>query len=321
MKATRHGHWLVVVLWAAAVLAGCQQEGITGPPGEIGPPPPAKLPLHDFARRLGMAVTHASRSTATLRDPANTVVLYSDPDGQAYVNAAAVPASDGIEPAGGTLHVPADLLARIRSLLLPTGRRPEPARDERPDPPTRRRTESAGCVVIDPGHGGRDPGAISARGFREKNIVLTVSKLLAAELARRHVRVLLTRDDDRYLQLEDRPAVANRADADLFVSVHADAARNRSATGFTAYVSRSADAKSLAAAGTIVRRMRSVGARNRGVRRANYRVLVCADVPAVLIELGYLSNSWEAARLGNAGYQGRLARALASGIAEFLQGK
>ena len=102
-----------------------------------------------------------------------------------------------------------------------------PARGE--DPP---------LVVIDPGHGGRDPGALSPFGnLREKNVTLALARAIRDELARSgRVRVALTRDDDTYLELPDRYSVARRLEADLFISIHADAApSNDQARGATVY--------------------------------------------------------------------------------------
>lgn len=92
-------------------------------------------------------------------------------------------------------------------------------------------------VVIDPGHGGQDPGAISPHGGRhEKDVTLAIARAIRDELARSgRVRVALTRDEDRYVDLHERYAIARRIKADLFVSVHADSAPNPAARGATIY--------------------------------------------------------------------------------------
>jgi N-acetylmuramoyl-L-alanine amidase len=309
-------------LLAAVLVAvvGCEPQDISLGTGPVAPPSVQQMHLSSCAARLGMRVAHRSRTSATLRNGANTVVLYSEPLGEVYVNGTVLPDSGGIAPVEDSLLVPVPLVSRLAGLLRsvqpPHVVHPQPPHRAAPSPPRR-----LGCVVIDPGHGGRDPGAISCLGSREKDIVLRVSKLLAAELRRANVDVRLTRTTDRYLELEDRPAVANRCGAHLFISVHADSARNRRATGFTAYVSRSADAGSLAAADAIGRGIAAAGVPSRGIRRADFRVLVYADSPAVLVELGYLSNRWEAVRLNHGDYQQRLARALARGVTEYLAAK
>jgi N-acetylmuramoyl-L-alanine amidase len=98
-------------------------------------------------------------------------------------------------------------------------------------------------IVIDPGHGGQDPGAIGVNGLQEKDVTLAVAKELRRQLKGRiPCRILLTREDDRTLSLSQRTAAANAFDADLFVSIHANAARNRSARGIeTYYLDRASD--------------------------------------------------------------------------------
>ena len=322
-----HGLTALAALFVAAA-AGCQPKGVTGARGDELPAPADSVPLDELARRLAMAVRHTSPTSATLCDGANTVVLYCDPDGEVYVNGEAMPDSGGIvsHPGGGgtlpeaeeELLVPVALVSRIRSVLRPldAGPRPEPAvASVSRRPPA---NGPIGCVVIDPGHGGRDPGAISVLGSYEKHIVLAVSRLVAEELQSSGVKVLLTRSSDTFVELEDRPAVANRCKADLFASIHADAAPNRSTKGFTLYVSRSADAASLAAANAILRSMDATGTQSKGVRRADYRVLVHSTRPAVLIEVGYLTNRWEAQQLSTESHQNRIAHAIARGVLDFL---
>ena len=91
-------------------------------------------------------------------------------------------------------------------------------------------------IVIDPGHGGRDPGAIGPSGLKEKDVVLKIAKRLREDLQRRGYEVFLTRETDIYLSLEERTAIANTKDADLFVSIHANASRKRGARGIETYI-------------------------------------------------------------------------------------
>ncbi len=92
-------------------------------------------------------------------------------------------------------------------------------------------------IVIDPGHGGKDPGAIGRRGLKEKDVTLKISKLLRWELKKRlkSSKIVLTRDRDVYIPLEERTAIANSADADIFVSVHVNASYRRTAQGVETY--------------------------------------------------------------------------------------
>jgi len=117
----------------------------------------------------------------------------------------------------GEVHVPVEALGKLQRLF---GQRPT-------------ETEMRGVVVLDPGHGGRDPGAIGPYyGTEEKEINLHVALRTAALLRERGVQVILTRDSDRYVELDERAAIANRAGADLFVSIHANASEDRGNNGF-----------------------------------------------------------------------------------------
>ena len=129
----------------------------------------------------------------------------------------------------------------------------------------------------------------------------------------------MTRDSDRFIELEDRAAVANRNRADLFVSIHADSCQDSSLRGFTMYIARAASWSSNRAASAISRSMARTGLDSRGTRKADYRVLVHIRCPAVLVELGYLSNPSDARPLKNKSFQNRLAQAIANGIVDFLR--
>ena len=90
-------------------------------------------------------------------------------------------------------------------------------------------------VVIDPGHGGKDPGAIGVNGTFEKNINLLFAKIIRSVLSSSNIKVKLTRTDDRYLYLRERINFAEKLKADLFISIHADASKNRKASGFSIF--------------------------------------------------------------------------------------
>lgn len=131
------------------------------------------------------------------------------------------------------LTLPAALAALTAS--LPAG-----AADGKPPSPSAKPSAKAGrrprLVVLDPGHGGADPGAVGTRGTLEKDVTLDIAREMARQLGQRQgVTVRLTRDDDRFLALEERVALARKADADLFLSIHADSAPNPQARGLSAY--------------------------------------------------------------------------------------
>lgn len=174
-------------------------------------------------------------------------------------------------------------------------------------------------MVIDAGHGGSDPGTISAGGLHEKNVNLQVAHRVAGLLGQKGIGVLMTREDDRRIELEERANIANRRNANLFVSIHSDSNPDRGRQGFTIFVARSASREATRIAGGISEAMAAMGCDSHGIREADYKVLVNTSCPAVLVEIGHLSNSQDASRLRNPAWQNRLAQAIASGILDYLQ--
>jgi len=297
-------------LFVGLLLLGWMTTGCRGPGG---PAPSVVLEedtisVEDLASRLGLRVDERTDTFIILKNATNTVLIFTHSDGRFFVNGKPIGPVGKIRKAGGTVFVSATLAARIRP-HLGAGTAPPPVVTR---PPT-------GVVVIDPGHGGKDPGTISVHGVQEKRINLQVATKVASILSRRGVSVTLTRRDDRFIELEDRADVANRRRADLFVSLHGDSAPDRSAQGFTLYIARAASPESYSAARAIGRAMTGAGLEDRGIRRADYRVLVHTRGPAVLVEMGYLSNAWEASRLQDNAFQNRLAAAIANGILAYLR--
>ena len=133
-------------------------------------------------------------------------------------------------------------------------------------------------------------------------------------LQQRGYRVVMTRDRDVYPSLEERWNLANRIGPDLFVSLHADSCATPSVTGFTVYIAEGASWTSKRAAQSIADSLASLGRNSRGVRPAKYKVLINTRCPAVLVEMGYLTNYWEARQLNDTGVQARIAQAIVAGI-------
>jgi N-acetylmuramoyl-L-alanine amidase len=173
-------------------------------------------------------------------------------------------------------------------------------------------------LIIDAGHGGRDPGALGEGPVPEKTVNLGVTSRLVNLLRARGATVITTRNSDRFIELDDRAALADQHRVDLFISIHADSCPRPSVTGSTLYIARNAVRESERAAERIAAALKRAGIECRGIRRAGFRVLVGHSRPAVLVECGYLSNPGEAKRLSTASYQTRLAEALADGIANHL---
>ena len=111
----------------------------------------------------------------------------------------------------------------------------KPTNDHAPALRLSMQSRSLRTVIIDPGHGGKDPGAIGYRGLREKDVNLRIAQLLARRLEARAFRVVMTREDDRYIDLEERTVIAESAKGDVFVSIHANASRNRKLRGLEIY--------------------------------------------------------------------------------------
>jgi N-acetylmuramoyl-L-alanine amidase len=215
-------------------------------------------------------------------------------------------------------------------------------------------------VVLDPGHGGHDTGTISKGGLREKDVVLDVAKRLAVLIEERMgSEVVLTRDDDRFVPLEDRTAIANRHKADLFLSIHANSSAYRNVAGVeTFYLNFSSSKSDLEVAARenasssrsvhdlsdlvkkialndkldesreFAARLQSAGyelavkshgksIRNRGVKKAPFVVLIGAEMPSVLVEIGFMTNAREEALFRRSEHRDEIAEALFNGLSRY----
>jgi len=219
-------------------------------------------------------------------------------------------------------------------------------------------------VAIDAGHGGKDPGAVGRKGTREKDVVLAIAKKLAAVVDQEPgMKAVLIRKDDRFISLRGRINKAHQAKADLFISLHADAFKDRRVSGSTVYVlsekgasdeharrlaKRENDADLLgdvslddkdemlasvlldlsqnAAIGSsfdvgqeIVNEMHRVGrVRKTSVQQAPFLVLKSPDIPSILIETAYISNSRDEKNLGSRKHQQKMADAIFDGVYDYF---
>jgi N-acetylmuramoyl-L-alanine amidase len=218
-------------------------------------------------------------------------------------------------------------------------------------------------IVIDPGHGGKDPGAIGPRGTKEKDVVLKIAHKLAKELHKNlKVRVILTRYHDIFLPLADRTAVANRQKADLFISIHCNASLKSRTKGFEIYFlsDKASDEEAQAVANmenavmALEERTEEknelssilwslamnefmnesselcslvsskvdnhiTGMDNRGVKQAGFTVLRGAKMPAILVEVGFISNRSEARKLKSSKFQKELVESICVGVKEYKE--
>ncbi len=184
--------------------------------------------------------------------------------------------------------------------------------DEPPTQPPR----GGHVVAIDPGHGGKDPGAIGATGLVEKDVVLDVGLRLRDVLRRQSVRTVMTREADVFVDLADRVPIALRGGATVFVSVHANASTRGVIRGVETYYLKP---NSLQLATWIQEEMgRSLGIPDRGIRTANFKVLRDSPIPAVLVEVGYLTNLEDEALLRTPAFRQKVAEAIARGVVRFI---
>lgn len=213
-------------------------------------------------------------------------------------------------------------------------------------------------VVIDPGHGGKQPGARAGKGRYEATLTLDVSKNLQKELEKRGHTVFLTRTDDTFVSLGARARFANSKNADVMISIHANDAGSRTASGIETYFlsTQASDAEAQALAerenddsdevgddrevlGSVLSDLkrsnatiesellanrvhgsvvRSTNAKSRGIRRAPLAVLKRTEMAAILVEIGFMTHPTEGAQLWTTPYQTQIALGLANGVDRFL---
>lgn len=211
-------------------------------------------------------------------------------------------------------------------------------------------------IMLDPGHGGKDPGA-SANGLKEKNVNLRFTKILASKLKKAGFNVLYTRTKDKFIPLEERTAMANIKKADMFISIHCNAHRSSSINGIETYTlnlarnrnavrvaarenavsarrisdlqviltdlmlnSKMKESKDLASSihsKSLANIRRRWSVKDQGIREAPFYVLMGAKMPSVLIELGYLTNRTEAKRLKSDKYLSYIADGIVKGVLEY----
>jgi len=197
--------------------------------------------------------------------------------------------------------------SNIQARIVPvTGPLPQPIRPQQGRP----------IVVLDPGHGGRDPGAVGIGGLSETDVVLPIAQRVARLLEQQGIQTILTRNQDFELDLAPRVAIAERADADVFVSIHANAATSN-ANGAETFYYRGHD-RSLAQSiqSNVIRTTRL---NDRGVKQANFHVLRNTSMPSALVEVGFLTGREDSARLRNSQFRSTMADAIANGILNYVK--
>lgn len=171
-------------------------------------------------------------------------------------------------------------------------------------------------VVLDPGHGGKDPGAVGQSGLKESEVNLALAHLIRSRLERGFC-VVMTRTGDVTVSLAQRCLAANDAKASLFASLHCNAAENRQACGVETYhYPHSPKAEALAE--VIHKGLVGLGLRDRGVKPGTFYVLKHTRMPSVLVEVAFISNPEDEKRLGSTEFLCSAADAVADAIRSYL---
>ncbi len=305
-----------------------------------------KVLLEELCARHGISV---------FRDPVTQVITLRRGDVIAkalvgsdvvIVKGKSISVSAPVEEVGDVVTVPVDFERRIINLLIEKIEIAE---------------RSIYAVLVDAGHGGKDPGTIGRSGTYEKDVVLDICKRLNRALKRKGFEVVMTRERDKFITLERRTEIASRVNVDLFVSVHANSSPSRGASGVEVYSFRLLDAKgrqeaqrqknyrilfenlemkpdSPELAGVVVdmvydyKRAESkilasyiagglstkVRAKNRGMKRSGFFLLRNTLAPAVLVEVGFLSNSREERLLKTSSYRQKIADGIAESVLRYV---
>ena len=262
----------------------------------------------------------------TANSPLSTILL-RQPDSRTVV--IVVQPSPGTQI--GTLNQLSDRTLALQlqqrtAVLPPTGSIPVPPPTSFPTPPVTSPTpptlptvpNNRIRVMIDPGHGGNDPGAIGIGGLQEKNVILPISLEIAQILEQQGVQAILTRSSDYFVSLQGRVQMAEQANADLFVSIHANAINlsRPDVNGLETYYYSSGQRLAQTVHNSI---LETVDIKDRGVRQARFYVLRRSSMPSILVEVGFVTGSDDSAKLSNPAYRSQMAQAIARGILLYIQ--
>lgn len=178
-------------------------------------------------------------------------------------------------------------------------------------------------IVIDAGHGGKDPGAISTRfDYEEKHLTLSTAHMVKAYLNSLGYKTVMTRSDDSYIPLSQRAEIANKQEGSLFVSIHYNSSPSESASGIEVFYYKEGDVKRTKASKdlgeqVLERLVQHTGASTRGVKSENFAVIRKTTMPAILIEAGFLTNVEERKKLQDPHYRRFIAWGIARGIDQY----
>lgn len=347
--------FFTIILAVAVLSSGCAaQHGYIRDSGAASFSPTSYVALGQFCEAYGFDYYIDEVSSIVKLKRGDSTIKIMPESNVSLVNGAVKRFSPRTKLKNGQVYIPPSLakyllkkVAKIKGeVSLVTLEKIPPTRG-----PTIRR------IVIDPGHGGKDPGAVRG-SVKEKDIVFDIAKKLKRKLHQKgNFEIIMTRNKDKFVSLWGRSQIANKAKADLFISIHANAARSRRARGFEVYfLSNATDdsARAIAAAENEViifendtdsknapylnatvwdmtltenraesqelakavcdTSARSLGVKNRGIKSARFYVLKGTHMPAILIEVGFISNKYERQKLSTSAYRWKIAESIATGI-------
>ncbi|MEO0647248.1 MAG: N-acetylmuramoyl-L-alanine amidase [Cyanobacteria bacterium J06650_10] len=250
--------------------------------------------------KITLALGEASPDWEVSFAPSGIVILPDD------VSISDIPDAGPAAPSAGTTVARAD--------RLPPANRQAGSANELPTLPNGRFT-----VVLDPGHGGRDPGAVGINGLQEKQVVNDITPQVAEILRAQGVNVVLTRDRDMEVDLAPRVQIAERANATIFVSIHANAISmsRPDVNGLETFYSSAAGQRLANTVHSTV--LSEMGIRDRRVRSARFYVIRQTSMPAILVETGFVTGAEDAPNLADPAWRARMARAIARGILLHLE--
>lgn len=358
----KYCHIIILIVCAAAFLAGCATQ-VSHFRLDMSLQKDLKvfggteyISLSKVCDFYGLSYKYDSFvRTATVSKGSNRIIVRAEGD-KALVNGEMVKTDKPMTLSDNTLFAPVSFVKNNMGPMI--GYAPVPKIPEEAEGPKRFRIKT---IVLDPGHGGNDPGAIGRRSHvKEKVLTLQMARKLKSLLEDAGIKVIMTRDSDVFIPLPKRSEIANKSGADLFVSVHINASRARSMRGFECYYLSNAtddNARALEAFensslkmddGASVEHSRpldktlwdmaltedrresselagyicdsineSLAMGDRGVRTARFYVLKHTDIPAVLVESGYISNKYEELKLKDPEFLDRIAESVAQGILRF----
>ncbi len=351
---------MVAVAW---LLMSCSGIGNWGTGREAARPPapdqaeptvvtaPATVPLDTLTNRFGVVSVTEDAGVTTWKTP-DAILRFFDGSRRLEFNGTLLwmngatttnTVTNTLAQAQGTNSTTVTALQRtlaqtdVETVLLPLLPPTDPSdQTDRSDPPDH---PAPFIVILDPGHGGEDPGAVVADMPHEKTLVLDVARRVRCRLKAAGIEVRMTRSGDKTLTLAERPDFARRRHGSVLVSIHANKAPSASARGIETFIMPAAgfpstadtvpvaepfpgnlhDAASLQLAYLLQRELiDQTQTVDRGVKRARFEVLRLAPCPAALVEIGFLSNASERSRLAETHYLDRLADGIALGIRVFM---